>query len=268
MPTIQAAGLDVEYVVDGAGPPLIALHGATGSGRDHFSTQRPFLAEAFRVYLPDARGHGGTRWDAAHGLATSDLADDVLAFADALGLETFHVLGYSMGAMTALHVAARAGDRLRTLVLVSIAAEREPRLAVGRKLMDPARIERDDPVWAGQLAARHDPAQGPGAWRRLLPAIVADISDQPLLSPAQLRGIESPTLVVAGDRDPFAPVAQAAGLARQVRDGRLLVLPDVGHDVLADRPATFHAALADFYRTTEPVARARAGDPPSTEVPA
>ena len=75
------------------------------------------------------------------------------------------------------------------------------------------------------------------------------------------------TLVVAGDRDPFVPIAQAAALARQVQDGRLLVLPDVGHDSLVDHVPLLEAALTDFYRSTESVARERAREEPITEVP-
>ena len=168
MPTIEANGLITAYEVDGAGPPLVMLHGATGSGRDHFATLRPVVTRGFRVYLPDARGHAGTRWDPADGWTTADLVDDVIAFVDALDLPTFHLLGYSMGGMTALHVAARCPERIRTLVAISIGADREPRLRVGRVLMDPARIERDDPDWARRLVARHDPVQGSGGWRRLL----------------------------------------------------------------------------------------------------
>ena len=124
--------------MDGAGPPLIALHGAAGSGRDHFAAQRPVLADATSgCTCPDARGHGATRADVAERFATDDLAADVLAFADALGLETFHLLGYSLGAMTALHVAAQHVDRLRTLVVVSVAPDREPRLAVGPEAHGP-----------------------------------------------------------------------------------------------------------------------------------
>lgn len=269
MPTIDANGLSIAYVVHGAGPPLVLLHGATGSGASHFSALVPRLAEGFRVYAPDARGHAGTRWDPVDGFAAADLVDDLEAFADRLGLTTFHLLGYSMGAMTALGFAARAPARLRTLVVLSIAPEREPRLSVGRRLMDPERIETADPAWARQLAACHDPVQGPGGWRRLLGSIVADVATQPLLTPAELRAIDVPTLVVVGDRDPFAPVDQVAALARQVRDGRLLVLPGVGHDVIEAGASLFHPALADFYRSTEPVARARArlGDPPTTEDP-
>jgi len=266
MPTIEANGLATAYDVDGAGPPLVMLHGATGSGREHFATLRPVVTRGFRAYLPDARGHAGTRWDPADGWTTADLVDDVVAFVDALGLPTFHLLGYSMGGMTALHVAVRFPERIRTLVAVSIGTEREPRLAAGRALMDPTRIERDDPDWARRLAVRHDRIQGVGGWQRLLTAIVADIEAQPLLTSHQLRGIDAPTLVVTGDRDPFVPVAQAQALARQVRDGRLLVLPAVGHDSLVERPALLHTALDDFYRSTESIARDRAGEARATEV--
>jgi len=267
MPTIDANGLSIAYAVDGSGPPLILLHGATGSGASHFASLLPVVARSLRVHAPDARGHAGTRWDPSDGFATADLVQDLAAFADALGLTTFHLLGYSMGAMTALEFAARWPGRLQTLVIVSLAPEREPRLSVGRRLMDPKRIDRDDPAWAAELAARHDPVQGPGAWRRLLTAIVADVATQPLLTPAELRAIETRTLVMVGDRDPFVPVDHAAGLARQVRDGRLLVLPGVGHDAIFGATPVLHAALTEFYGMTEPVERGRAGHPPTTEDP-
>ena len=134
MPTIEANGRATAYEVDGAGPPLVLLHGATGSGGDHFAGLRPVLAKAFKCYMPDARGHGGTAWDAGESWTTADLVADLDAFVDAVGLETFHLLGYSLGGITALHYAARLPERLRTLVAISIATEREPRLPVGRVL--------------------------------------------------------------------------------------------------------------------------------------
>jgi pimeloyl-ACP methyl ester carboxylesterase len=267
MPTIDANGRATAYEVDGAGPPLVLLHGATGSGGDHFAGLRPVLATAFRCYMPDARGHGGTAWDPSASWTTVDLVADVDAFVDAVGLASFHLLGYSMGGMTALHFAARFPDRIRTLVAISIGSEREPRLSVGRSLMDPERITRDDPAWAARLAARHDPAHGSGSWRRLLDAIVADIAEQPLLTAQELRSIDAPTLVIAGDRDPFVPIPQAMALAHQVRDGRLLILPDVGHDSLVDHLPLLEAALTEFYRSTEAVARERADEAPTMEVP-
>lgn len=252
MPTIRANDLEIGYEVVGDGPPLVMLHGATTTGRASFAVVIPALAASFQLHLPDARGHGATRWDVANGFRAEWLVDDLEAFVDALGLETFHLLGYSMGAMTALGFAVRAPERLRTLVVVGITAAREPRASVARRLMDPDRILRADPGWARDLTLTLDPVQGPGAWRRLLPAIAADIETQPLLTPGELREITPPTLVVCGDRDPLVPVGQAWELSRQVRDGRLLVAPESGHDVLMRRPAVVIEALRGFYRSNEP----------------
>jgi len=266
VPTIRANGLDIGYDVHGAGPPLVLLHGATSSGGEDFAAQIPLLGRAFRVHVPDARGHASTRWDAAHGFRYDWLVEDLRAFVDELALPTFHLLGFSMGAMTALQFATRWAERLRTLVVVGITTQREPRASVARRLMDPARAERDDPTWARELAARHDPVQGEGAWRRLLPAIAADVANQPLLTPRDLRRIELPSLVAVGDRDPFVPVDHAWGISRLLPDGRLFVAPDCGHVVPVRRAGLFNEALAGFYRSTEKVARARAADPDSLVV--
>ena len=257
MATITAGGLEVGYDVHGSGPPLVMLHGATSTGREDFAAQVPLLSKAFRLYLPDARGHGSTPWDAANGFTYVQLVDDVLAFVDALGLDTFHLLGFSMGGMTALQFATRFPDRLRTLVVVGITTQREPRASVVRRLMDPERIERDDPAWAAHLGRRHDAAQGQGAWRRLLPSIAADVAVQPLLGPRELRRIELPALVAVGDHDPFVPVDHAWGLMRQLPDGRLFVAPGCGHEVMVRRPALFNEACVGFYRSTEAIAIGR-----------
>lgn len=258
MPTLRATDLEIGYELLGAGPPLILLHAASSSARVDFAAQIPGLASAFRVYLPDARGHGTTRWDPAGGFRAESLVDDLEAFVDGLGLITFHLLGFSMGALTGLTFAVRHPERVRTLVLGGISTEREPRASVVRRLLDPARIERDDPAWAAKLANRHDPVQGRGAWRQLLPAIAADVATQPLLSPGQLRDVTAPALVACGDRDPFVPVDQAVRLVRQLGNGRLLVAPDCGHELMSERPGLLNEALAGFYRSTEAIARERA----------
>ncbi|HEX7949911.1 MAG TPA: alpha/beta hydrolase [Candidatus Limnocylindrales bacterium] len=249
MPTIRVNSLDVGYELAGAGPPLVLLHGATSSGRDNFAAQILTLATLFTVHAPDARGHGTTRWDASAGFRAQWLVDDLAAFVDALGLEGVHLLGFSMGAMTALAYAAQHPEQVRSLVVAGITPLREPRASVARRLMDPERIERSDPAWAAALARRHDPVQGPGAWRHLLAAIAADVAVQPLLSPAELHSIVVPTLVACGDGDPFAPVDQAWGLARQLGDGHLLVVPDCGHDLMVRRPRLVNEALLGFYRS-------------------
>jgi pimeloyl-ACP methyl ester carboxylesterase len=247
MPTIDANGLRVAYDVQGDGPPLIVLHEAGSTGAEDLGPAIEGLATRFRVVRPDARGHGGTRWEAADGFTTADLVVDVTALADGLGLGTFHLLGFSMGATTALNVAARHPARLRSLVIVGISPDREPRARVAARALDPEWIERDDPAWARRLGALHDPVQGAWAWRRLLPAIAADVADQPLLTAVEIHAIDVPTLVACGDRDPFVPVGHAWALARAMPDARLLVAPSCGHELPRERAGLFAAALKDFY---------------------
>lgn len=263
MPSIRANHLDIGYDVMGAGPPIVMLHGATSLGREDFAAQIPLFSKAFLLHLPDARGHGRTRWDAANGFRYDWLVDDLAAFTDALGLQTFHLLGFSMGAMTALQFASRHPERIRTLVAIGITTQREPRTSVMRGLMKPARIETEDPEWAARLARRHEEGQGIGAWQRLLPAIAADVAAQPLMGLGDLHRIDAPTMIVCGDRDPFVPVDHAWGMSRQIPRARLFVVPDCGHEVTVKRPGLFNEALTGFYRATQKEAAQRAAAAPT-----
>jgi pimeloyl-ACP methyl ester carboxylesterase len=259
VPTLRAGDLDVFYTTEGAGPPLVLLHGATSTSLEDWSHQRPLFRQGFKLYLVDARGHGGTRWDPDDGFSRDALVDDLRAFVDALGLDTFHLAGFSMGAMTTLVFASRHPDRLRTAIVAGIDVQREPRTSVARRLMDPERIEREEPAWAAQLERRHAPVQGPGAWKKLMRTIAADVAAQPLPTPAELRQARLPILLAYGDRDVFVPVEHAVAIHRQLPDSRLLIAPDSGHVVMVNQPALFNAAAASFWRSTEAVARDRAG---------
>ena len=82
MPTIRANDLEIAYEEIGSGPPLVLLHAASSTGRQTYAAQIPALADAFQLFLPDARGHGRTRWDAADGFEAEWLVDDLEAFVD------------------------------------------------------------------------------------------------------------------------------------------------------------------------------------------
>jgi pimeloyl-ACP methyl ester carboxylesterase len=183
--------------------------------------------------MPDARGHGGTAWDAGESWTTPIWSPTSMRSSMPLGLETFHLLGYSLGGMTALHYATRFPERLRTLVAISIATERGAALSVGRVLMDPDRIERDDPGWADAPCEPTRPTHGRAAGVACLDAIVEDIATQPLLTPESCARSTRRRLSWRRPR-PVRPHRPGRRAGRQVRDGRLSILPDVGHDSLVD----------------------------------
>jgi pimeloyl-ACP methyl ester carboxylesterase len=250
MASIHANGLDIAYTVEGEGPPLLLLHAATSSATEDWAAQRSVLRKHFSLYLPDARGHAATRWDTAEGWSHAMLLDDAIAFADTLGLERFHLAGLSMGAGTALALAATFPERVISAVVAAVGVELEPRSSVARRLMDPQRIEREDPAWAQRLTRRHDPVQGSGAWKRLMVAIREDIVAGPVPTPEQLRRARLPILLAYGDRDPWVPLEQAVALRQRLPDARLFVAPGVGHVVVAERPAAFNLVMLQFLRGT------------------
>ena len=72
--TVRANGLDISYVTEGHGPPLLMLHGATSMGIHDWGAQRPLLRAEFTLYMPDARGHHRTLYDVRRGWSREALA--------------------------------------------------------------------------------------------------------------------------------------------------------------------------------------------------
>ncbi len=234
MPTIRANDLEIGYDVVGTGPPLVMLHAATSTGRDTFRAQIPTLAASFTLYLPDARGHGRTRWDVADGFRADWLVDDVVAFVDALGLETFHLLGYSMGGMTALGMATRAPERLRTLVVIGIATAR----ATTGERRAPADGSRSDPPQRPGLGGGPRPSARPRPGRRRCGSACSRRS--PTTSPASRS---SPPATCAGSRPrPWSRAATAIRSCRSARPPTLRVRSAMGDCSWHRVPATMSCA--------------------------
>jgi 3-oxoadipate enol-lactonase len=260
-------GTAIEYLADGEGPPVVLLHGATSSGRHTWAAELPAFVRVHRVLAPDARGHGGSGWDPATGITWDLLADDVADFVDALGLETFHLAGFSMGAGTALAYASRSPGRIRSLLVAGTGLADEPRRSVAARLMDADRIEREEPRFAAELAARHDPAHGDGHWRALLRAVLAGTADPPRILDADLRRVTAPAVVAVGDADPFCPVEQADALRRRLPSAGLFVAPGCGHELHARRPGLFVDVALALFRSGEARAATAAPAHPAPDPP-
>jgi len=96
-------GLDLHYLDwgDAAAPPLVCVHGYTGSA-DAFNGFARHLRDRFHIVALDVRGHGESAWSPGGDYAYRDQAGDLAAFADRLGLGQFILLGTSMGGIIAM----------------------------------------------------------------------------------------------------------------------------------------------------------------------
>jgi len=118
---IGVGALDVRVAGPQDGPAVVLLHGFPQTSRS-WGAVVPALAEAgYRVVAPDQRGYSpGARPVGVERYATDALADDVAELADALGIDTFHLVGHDWGASIAWVAATRHADRIRTLTTVSV----------------------------------------------------------------------------------------------------------------------------------------------------
>src|SRR5215204_4762664 len=110
------------YEVHGSGPPLILLHGLSGSGR-WWCRNVPAFASRFRTYAIDLPGFGasrGVRWS-----RLDDTADRLSDWIAAEGLSRVHIAGHSLGGAAAARLAARYPERVDRLVLVDAAIRLE-----------------------------------------------------------------------------------------------------------------------------------------------
>ena len=236
--TITVNGLDLFYRDSGNGEPLLLLHGFTGSGDDwqHVFAQP---VGGFRVIAPDLRGHGRST-NPSGTLTFADVARDVFALLDTLGIDRVKAIGMSGGANTLLHMATQQPSRVQAMVHVS-GTPRFPDQA--RAIMRTMTAEtRSAAEWA-EMRARHH--QGDDQIRALWKYVrgFADDFDDMNFTAATLSRITARTLIVHGDRDPLYPVELAVELLRGIPNSALWVVPNGGHGPI------FGEQAAPFVRT-------------------
>ncbi|MGE5803547.1 MAG: alpha/beta fold hydrolase, partial [Gemmatimonadota bacterium] len=111
--------MQMYYEVSGAGEPLVVLHGAY-MNIPSMGAIIPQLAKTHRVYALEFQGHGRTT-DIDRPITYQNLADDVAAFMDSVGLQKADVFGYSMGSAAGLQLAIRHPEKVNKLVAASVA---------------------------------------------------------------------------------------------------------------------------------------------------
>ncbi len=254
----EANGIDIYYLrTGGPKPPLVLLHGLTGSGACWSPLARALEAD-YDVVMPDARGHGssGTPLD---GYRYEDYASDVVALIQALGLAAPVLLGHSMGGMTAAVVASRIGTALRGVILADptfLNPQRQREVheseVVGqhRQLLG---LPKGDVLAQAQL--RH-PHRKPELVELVVEArLRTRIGAFDVLTPPNpdyhqlVSTIDVPILLVIGDSGAVVSLETAREL--QTLNPRLRVeqVRDAGHGLPYDQPERFEAAVSSFLRS-------------------
>ena len=224
--TLAVHGFDLYYETRGEGPPLLLLHGFTGSSGDwRHLLDLDELAREHRIVAPDARGHGRSI-NPSGTLTIRQCALDAFALLDHLGIERVRAIGVSLGGNTLLHMATQQPDRIDAMVVVA-ATMYFP--AQARPIMRSASFE-DLP--ADQLAIQRATHHGGDDQIRALWQQIrgfADSHDDMAFTPPSLSRITARTLIVNGDRDPLYPVEMYVDMYRAIPRSSLWIIPDGGH---------------------------------------
>ena len=127
-------GTEIAWEEVGAGPPVVFVHGL-GSDRARWDVQLPALLDAgFRVIRFDQRGFGeSTSARDVYGLP--EFLDDLERFVDGVGLDTFHLVGHSLGGMVTLNYATLHPERLRSLTVASVTSHNGRRASAFARIM-------------------------------------------------------------------------------------------------------------------------------------
>ncbi|MEU0939715.1 alpha/beta hydrolase [Embleya sp. NPDC005971] len=235
--TVEVGGICLAYDVWGTpeAPPLVLLH-ALGEDATHWARVAGALAERWRVYAVDLRGHGRSDWPGDYSVEL--MRDDLVAFLDVLGLDRVDLIGHSMGGVVAYLFAQEHPHRVGRLVLedVSVPLPRDP--------VPPTRPE-------GELGFDWD----------MVVAVRKQIDTPDPVWWERLARITAPTLVVAGGSTSHIPQDRVTEWTRRLPDARVVTIP-AGHLVHAAEPQAFTEVTRSFLRTpTDPTGAAGSTDP-------
>lgn len=266
MPSVSVNGHDLHYEQRGEGEPLLLIMGMSGTHLTWGERFLDLLARDFAVMVYDHRGVG--RSSATEpGYSIADLADDAAALLDALGLESTHVLGISMGGMVAQELALRHPAKLRTLTIGCSYSG-----GAGSALAPQSTLERIQAGWASgdrEQALRAmwevNVSEGFAAHEDEYATFCEPAAKLPVPIPvimgqmqaigghdtlARLGEITAPTLVIHGTDDAMLPVQNGRLIAAGIPGAKLEIFDGVGHLFWLEEPQR----SADLVR-----AHARAG---------
>lgn len=235
---VEVNGMTMYYEVSGEGEPLVVLHGAY-MNIPTMGEIIPMLAESRKVYALEFQGHGRTT-DIDRPITYENLADDVAAFMDAVGVGKADIFGYSMGAAAGLQLAIRHPEKVDQLVAASAAYDAEGWQPAFKAFIPQMTVE----MFVGMPFAEDYKklAANPDGFPALVEKLI-QLEKEPMAWEAGVRALKSPVLIITGDAD-VATLEHSVALFRLLGGG---VMGDMGQPLPASRlavmPATSHTAV-------------------------
>ncbi len=235
---VNVNGMRMYYEVSGTGDPIVVVHGAY-MNIPSMGAIVPRLARTHKVYAVELQGHGRTT-DIDRPITYQNLADDVAAFMDSVGLRKADVFGYSMGGQAALQLAIRHPAKVNKVVAASVAYDLKGWQPVYTELIPQMTVEM---ITAMPFAKEYPKlAANPNGFPELARKLIA-LEKEPMAWEADLKALKTPVLVIAGDAD-VATLEHSVALFRLLGGG---VMGDMGKPLPASRlailPATSHTAV-------------------------
>lgn len=244
MPHVDLADVRLYYEEMGEGDPIVLMHGATGSIASESSGcggLMPLLSSRYRAIHVETRGHCHSS-NPSGALHYEEMAADIAGLIESLGLAPAHLMGVSDGAIIALLVGMRRPELVRSIVTIGANMQNDEVTRQANEVLNLESAERDNPEFCAQLAATHDPHHYPGYWRDLLRQLYANASDNLEYTEDDLRKIEAPTLLIAGERDKWANVEQTLLLRRAIPNSEMLILNHAGMSWMANHTVQYTRA--------------------------
>jgi len=241
---VDAGGVRTYYEESGAGEPLLLLHGGACTA-ETFDGQAPALAEHYRVYVPERRGHGRTP-DVDGPMTYENMALDTIAFMEAVGIGSAHLVGWSDGALVGLLVALRRPELVRKLVLIGQFVEQSGCRPEFTAIMDQMSPQHRPPMFEGleSLYAAASP-DGPEHFETVFAKLLRLWRDETGVTLPELAAVGAPTLVLMGDDDALT-IEHAGAMQRVLPVSQLAVVPGASHALPLEKPALVNRLLLDF----------------------
>jgi 3-oxoadipate enol-lactonase len=259
MERVQANGISFTCSIDGAkGAPWVIFSNSLNTNLSSWDGEVARFGDRYRILRYNARGHDGSGappgpWE------LEDLASDVVALWDALGIERSHFVGLSIGGMTGQALALGWPDRIRSLVLADTRADFTGEFAQFMpRMIAQAKAEGLGPLIEAMPARWLTPDS-----TRTRPDLVKRVRDMVATNSLagyvgcadaitrldfmdRLSGIKLPTLLICGTQDLGTPVAGMREMQRRIAGARYVEIERAGHLSNIENPDPFDRALAEF----------------------